>query len=76
MEIKRTSYLALYLIGLGIGDIKSSVSRFGTDQFDENDEKEKFRMVYFFIKFFLFIKFRTLTAVTVLVCIQDEVSRS
>uniref|UniRef100_A0A7N0TDH7 Uncharacterized protein n=1 Tax=Kalanchoe fedtschenkoi TaxID=63787 RepID=A0A7N0TDH7_KALFE len=69
-------YLALYLIALGTGGLKSSVSGFGTDQFDENDPKEKAQMSYFFNRFFFFISTGTLMAVTVLVYIQDEVGRS
>lgn len=69
-------YLALYLIALGTGGLKSSVSGFGTDQFDEKDEKEKSQMAYFFNRFFIFISIGTLTAVTVLVYVQDEVGRS
>ncbi|KAI4335742.1 hypothetical protein L6164_014355 [Bauhinia variegata] len=69
-------YLALYLIALGTGGLKSSVSGFGTDQFDEKDEKEKSQVAYFFQRFFFFISFGTLMACTVLVYIQDEVSRS
>lgn len=69
-------YLALYVIAIGTGGLKSSVSGFGTDQFDEKDEKEKAQMAYFFNRFFLFISIGTLTAVTVLVYIQDEVGRS
>ncbi|KAJ0089527.1 hypothetical protein Patl1_13103 [Pistacia atlantica] len=69
-------YMALYLIALGTGGLKSSVSGFGTDQFDEKDEKEKTQMAYFFSRFFFFISLGTLTAVTVLVYLQDEVSRS
>ncbi|XP_073132134.1 protein NRT1/ PTR FAMILY 6.2 [Henckelia pumila] len=69
-------YLALYIIALGTGGLKSSVSGFGTDQFDEKDEKEKSQMAYFFNRFFFFISIGTLTAVTVLVYIQDEVGRS
>lgn len=69
-------YLSLYLIALGTGGLKSSVSGFGTDQFDEKDEKEKSQMAYFFNRFFFFISIGTLTAVTVLVYIQDEVGRS
>ncbi|KAL1289527.1 hypothetical protein HN51_057520 [Arachis hypogaea] len=69
-------YVALYLIALGTGGLKSSVSGFGSDQFDEKDEKEKSQMAYFFNRFFLFISFGTLAAVTVLVYVQDEVSRS
>ncbi|TYI21872.1 hypothetical protein ES332_A06G067400v1 [Gossypium tomentosum] len=69
-------YIALYLIALGTGGLKSSVSGFGTDQFDEKDEKEKAQMAYFFNRFFFFISTGTLMAVTVLVYIQDEVGRS
>ncbi|XP_075508946.1 protein NRT1/ PTR FAMILY 6.2 isoform X1 [Primulina tabacum] len=69
-------YLALYLIALGTGGLKSSVSGFGTDQFDEKDEKEKSQMAYFFNRFFFFVSIGTLTAVTVLVYIEDEVGRS
>ncbi|CDP10398.1 unnamed protein product [Coffea canephora] len=69
-------YLALYLIALGTGGLKSSVSGFGSDQFDERDEKEKSQMAYFFNRFFLFISIGTLTAVTVLVYLEDNVSRS
>ncbi|KAK1437504.1 hypothetical protein QVD17_03295 [Tagetes erecta] len=69
-------YLALYLIALGTGGLKSSVSGFGTDQFDEKNEVEKTQMAYFFNRFFFFISLGTLTAVTVLVYIQDEVGRS
>ncbi|XVF88383.1 hypothetical protein PTKIN_Ptkin19aG0046500 [Pterospermum kingtungense] len=69
-------YTALYLIALGTGGLKSSVSGFGTDQFDEKDEKEKSQMAYFFNRFFFFISIGTLMAVTVLVYLQDEVSRS
>ncbi|CAN1215975.1 Protein NRT1/ PTR FAMILY 6.2 [Linum perenne] len=69
-------YMALYLISLGTGGLKSSVSGFGTDQFDEKDDKEKSQMAYFFNRFFFFISMGTLMAVTVLVYIQDEVGRS
>ena len=69
-------YLALYLVALGTGGLKSSVSGFGTDQFDEKDEKEKAQMAYFFNRFFFFVSMGTLMAVTVLVYIQDQVDRS
>ncbi|XWS72654.1 hypothetical protein CRYUN_Cryun02cG0058900 [Craigia yunnanensis] len=69
-------YLSLYLIALGTGGLKSSVSGFGTDQFDEKDEKEKAQMAYFFNRFFFVISTGTLMDVTVLVYIQDEVGRS
>ncbi|XP_010541927.1 PREDICTED: protein NRT1/ PTR FAMILY 6.2 [Tarenaya hassleriana] len=69
-------YIALYLIALGTGGLKSSVSGFGSDQFDEKDPKEKSQMAYFFNRFFFFISMGTLMAVTVLVYMQDEVGRS
>ncbi|KAF7152670.1 hypothetical protein RHSIM_Rhsim01G0073500 [Rhododendron simsii] len=69
-------YLSLYIIALGTGGLKSSVSGFGTDQFDDQDEKEKTQKAYFFNRFFFFISMGTLTAVTLLVYIQDEVGRS
>ncbi|KAK6273311.1 hypothetical protein POUND7_010394 [Theobroma cacao] len=69
-------YMALYLIALGTGGLKSSVSGFGTDQFDQKDEKEKAQMAYFFNRFYFFISTGTLMAVTVLVYLQDEVGRS
>lgn len=69
-------YLALYLIALGTGGLKSSVSGFGSDQFDDKDEKEKAQMTFFFSRFFFFISLGTLMAVTVLVWIQDEVGRT
>ncbi|CAA6671753.1 unnamed protein product [Spirodela intermedia] len=69
-------YLALYTIALGTGGLKSSVSGFGTDQFDEKDEREKVQMAFFFNRFFFLISTGTLLAVTVLVYIQDEVGRS
>lgn len=69
-------YMALYLIALGTGGLKSSVSGFGSDQFDEKDEREAAQRTYFFSRFFFFISLGTLLAVTVLVYIQDEVGRT
>ncbi|KAF5186795.1 NRT1/ PTR FAMILY 6.2 [Thalictrum thalictroides] len=69
-------YLSLYLIAIGTGGLKSSVSGFGTDQFDVKDEKEKNQMAYFFNRFMVCISGGALFAVTVLVYIQDEFGRS
>ncbi|KAK1311646.1 Nitrate transporter 1.4 [Acorus calamus] len=69
-------YLSLYVIALGTGGLKSSISGFGTDQFDDKDEREKAQMNYFFTRFFFFISTGTLLVVTVLVYIQEEVGRS
>ncbi|KAK3029077.1 hypothetical protein RJ639_039221 [Escallonia herrerae] len=69
-------FIALYSIAVGLGGIKSSVSGFGTDQFDQKDEKEKAQMAYFFNRFYFFISVGTLLAATVFVYIQDTVGRS
>jgi dipeptide/tripeptide permease len=69
-------YVCLYLIALGTGGLKSSVSGFGTDQFDERNDRERTAMGYFFNRFFFMISFGTLLAVTVLVYIQDHIGRS
>eukprot|EP01018_Ginkgo_biloba_P013802 Gb_25158 [translate_table: standard] len=69
-------YLSLYLTATGTGGLKSSVSGFGTDQFDENAPKEKVQMIYFFNWFFFCISIGSLLAVTVLVYIQDNIGRS
>lgn len=68
-------YLGLYLTALGTGGLKSSVSGFGSDQFDDSDKKERSRMIKFFNWFFFFISVGSLCAVTVMVYIQDNVGR-
>nr|CAB3482189.1 unnamed protein product [Digitaria exilis] len=69
-------YLALYLTALGTGGLKSSVSGFGSDQFDETDATEKNQMMRFFNWFFFFISLGSLLAVTVLVYVQDNLGRA
>ncbi|XP_022156448.1 protein NRT1/ PTR FAMILY 6.3-like isoform X1 [Momordica charantia] len=68
-------YLALYLLALGTGGLKSSVSGFGSDQFDDSDKEERGKMSKFFNWFFFFISIGSLGAVTILVYIQDNVGR-
>ncbi|TVU42814.1 hypothetical protein EJB05_09242 [Eragrostis curvula] len=68
-------YLALYLTALGTGGLKSSVSGFGSDQFDETNNGEKQQMMRFFNWFFFFISLGSLLAVTVLVYVQDNLGR-
>jgi len=68
-------YLALYLTALGTGGLKSSVSGFGSDQFDDTDPKERKQMLNFFNWFFFLISLGALCAVTVLVYIQDNLGR-
>eukprot|EP00252_Welwitschia_mirabilis_P004444 TRINITY_DN1478_c0_g1_i3.p1 TRINITY_DN1478_c0_g1~~TRINITY_DN1478_c0_g1_i3.p1 ORF type:complete len:500 (-),score=30.32 TRINITY_DN1478_c0_g1_i3:634-2133(-) len=69
-------YTALYLVALGAGGVKSNVSGFGSDQFDVEDRKEEKQMIYFFNRFYFCISLGSLFAVTVLVYIQDYVSRA
>ncbi|XP_015085395.1 protein NRT1/ PTR FAMILY 6.3-like [Solanum pennellii] len=68
-------YVALYMTALGTGGLKSSVSGFGSDQFDETDKKERGQMIKFFNWFFFFINVGSLGAVTILVYIQDNLGR-
>ncbi|KAF7810122.1 protein NRT1/ PTR FAMILY 6.3-like [Senna tora] len=68
-------YLALYTTALGTGGLKSSVSGFGSDQFDESDKGEKKRMIKFFSWFFFFISIGSLCAVSIFVYIQDNLGR-
>ncbi|XP_024993490.1 protein NRT1/ PTR FAMILY 6.3-like [Cynara cardunculus var. scolymus] len=68
-------YIALYLTALGTGGLKSSVSGFGSDQFDESNKEEKAQMTAFFNWFFFFISIGSLAAVTFLVYIQDNLGR-
>ncbi|KAL5748503.1 hypothetical protein ACOSP7_025545 [Xanthoceras sorbifolium] len=68
-------YTALYLTALGTGGLKSSVSGFGSDQFDDTDTKERKQMTHFFSWFFFFINIGALGAVTILVYIQDNLGR-
>lgn len=68
-------YVALYLTALGTGGLKSSVSGFGSDQFDDSDKEEREQMTKFFNWFFFFISIGSLAAVTILVYIQDNLGR-
>lgn len=68
-------FIALYLTALGTGGLKSSVSGFGSDQFDDTDKEERTQMTNFFNWFFFFISIGSLAAVTVLVYIQDNLGR-
>lgn len=68
-------YAPLYTTALGAGGIKSSVSGFGSDQFDPRDPKEEKAMIFFFNRFYFCISLGSLFAVTVLVYVQDNVGR-
>ncbi|XP_038876101.1 protein NRT1/ PTR FAMILY 6.3-like [Benincasa hispida] len=68
-------HTALYLTALGTGGLKSSVSGFGSDQFDDMDKEERIKMSNFFNWFFFIISIGSLGAVTILVYIQDNWGR-
>ncbi|KAG5070130.1 hypothetical protein AAZX31_01G196700 [Glycine max] len=68
-------YLALYVTALGTGGLKSSVSGFGSDQFDDSDNDEKKQMIKFFNWFYFFVSIGSLAATTVLVYVQDNIGR-
>uniref|UniRef100_A0A5B6ZPC8 Nitrate transporter 1.1 n=1 Tax=Davidia involucrata TaxID=16924 RepID=A0A5B6ZPC8_DAVIN len=68
-------YISLYLTALGTGGLKSSVSGFGSDQFDDSDKQERTQMTNFFNWFFFFVSIGSLGAVTILVYIQDNLGR-
>ncbi|XP_047093820.1 protein NRT1/ PTR FAMILY 6.3-like [Lolium rigidum] len=68
-------YLGLYMTALGTGGLKSSVSGFGSDQFDDSDDSERKKMTRFFNWFYFFVSIGALLAVTVLVYVQDNVGR-
>ncbi|OIV94610.1 hypothetical protein TanjilG_25834 [Lupinus angustifolius] len=69
-------YLALYITALGTGGVKSSVSGFGSDQFDESNKGEKKQMIKFFNWFYFFVSIGSLAATTILVYIQDNQGRA
>ncbi|KAG6557109.1 hypothetical protein Mapa_001036 [Marchantia paleacea] len=64
-------YVGLYLIALGTGGVKSSVSGFGADQFDKEDSKEAAQLPTYFNWFYFFITMGALLSV-VIVYIQDK----
>ncbi|KAH9313812.1 hypothetical protein KI387_022439, partial [Taxus chinensis] len=68
-------YASLYITAIGVGGVKSNVSGFGSDQFDNEDPKEHRKMLYFFNRFYFCISLGSLLAVTVLVYIQDNIGR-
>ncbi|KAM7275911.1 hypothetical protein ACFE04_017777 [Oxalis oulophora] len=74
---KQLAFIHTYLdtISLGGGGIKSSVSGFGSDQFDQRYPNEEKSMIFFFNKLYFAISIGSLFAVIVLVYIQENVGR-
>jgi len=67
-------FLALYLISIGTGGHKPSLQSFGADQFDEEDKTEKLKKASFFNWWYCGLCGGVLTAVTVVVYVQDHVN--
>ncbi|KAI8546538.1 hypothetical protein RHMOL_Rhmol07G0126100 [Rhododendron molle] len=65
-------YVALYVYALGTGGLKSSVSGFGSDQFDDTNKQEGHQMNKFFNWFFFFTSIGSLGAATILIYIEDD----
>ncbi|KAI5057189.1 hypothetical protein GOP47_0027204 [Adiantum capillus-veneris] len=69
-------YFALYLMALGAGGIKSNVSSFAGDQFDEMDPIESKRKMSFLNWWFVSISFGTMLSVSLLVYAEENLGWS
>lgn len=69
-------YFSLYLMALGAGGIKSCVTAFAGDQFDNGDVHEARRKMSFPNWWFVSISFGTMLSVSILVYVQDNVGWS
>lgn len=65
-------YVALFTIALGGGGLKSSVSGFGSDQFDTSNRKEEKLKVYFSNRFYFCVSLGSVSTVTILFYIQEH----
>ncbi|OIW18098.1 hypothetical protein TanjilG_01187 [Lupinus angustifolius] len=66
-------FIGLYLIALGTGGIKSCVSSFGADQFDDTDSQERIKKGSFFNWFYFSVSIGGVISSTFLVWIQENV---
>ncbi|BBN18882.1 protein MpNPF33 [Marchantia polymorpha subsp. ruderalis] len=66
-------YVGLYLIAVGIGGIKATVSSFGADQFDDGDPVEASLLPSYFNWFYWATMLGSLVASTVIIYMQDHV---
>ncbi|KAJ7537843.1 hypothetical protein O6H91_11G023900 [Diphasiastrum complanatum] len=67
-------FVALYLIAIGSGGMKSNLPALGAEQFNDQDPNEQRELSNYFNWFFLSFIAGTCLAVTVAVYIQDNVS--
>ncbi|MED6124018.1 hypothetical protein PIB30_055086 [Stylosanthes scabra] len=66
-------YFGLYVIALGTGGVKTCVSSFGADQFDDTDTRERITKASFFNWYYFSIYLGALVSSTFIVWIQDNV---
>ncbi|KAK1354666.1 putative peptide/nitrate transporter-like [Heracleum sosnowskyi] len=66
-------FLAIYLISIGTGGHKPALESFGADQFDDDHPEERFKKMSFFNWWSCGLCSGLLTAVTLIVYIQDHV---
>ncbi|KAG6550344.1 hypothetical protein Mapa_008307 [Marchantia paleacea] len=66
-------YVGLYLIALGIGGIKATVSPFGADQFDDGDPVEASLLPSYFNWFYWATMLGSMVASTIIIYMQDHV---
>ncbi|KAG6555094.1 hypothetical protein Mapa_003129 [Marchantia paleacea] len=64
-------YIGLYVVALGTGGVKSSVSAFGADQFDKSCPREANQMSHYFNWFYFSIMSGSLVGATFMVYLQD-----
>ncbi|XP_022720777.1 protein NRT1/ PTR FAMILY 7.2-like [Durio zibethinus] len=65
-------YLAIYLVGLGNGGYQPNIATFGSDQFDEEDPKERHSKIAFFSYFYLALNLGSLFSNTILGYFEDQ----
>lgn len=65
-------YFGLYVIALGTGGVKSCVSPFGADQFDETDSEESVKKASFFNWYYFSIMLGAIVSCTFVVWVQDN----
>lgn len=65
-------YLGIYLVALGYGGHQPTLATFGSDQFNESNEKQKSAKVAFFAYFYFALNFGSLFSNSILVYYEDN----
>ncbi|KAE9601018.1 putative proton-dependent oligopeptide transporter family, major facilitator superfamily [Lupinus albus] len=65
-------FIGLYLVALGTGGLKSCVSSFGADQFDDTDSQERIKKGSFFNWFYFTLGIGALVSSSFVVWIQEN----